>query len=179
MIIHNPSSGKKKNIYKILKKSKSLFEYYGYNYNYIKTKYPGHAKEIVKNLTDIDLVISVGGDGTFNEIVSGNIERTDKLVLSHIPVGTTNDLRTLFGYSKDILKNIESILTGCDKQIDICMINDKPFVYVSGFGKFVSLSYETPRSSKAKHGYLAYFTSAVKDFFKDSYMYDIEFEVIN
>ena len=109
--------------------------------------------------------------------VSGNIERTDKLVLSHIPVGTTNDLRTLFGYSKDILKNIESILTGCDKQIDICMINDKPFVYVSGFGKFVSLSYETPRSSKAKYGYLAYFTSAVKDFFKDSYMYDIEFEV--
>ena len=154
-----------------------MFEYYGYNYNYIKTKYPGHAKEIVKNLTDIDLVISVGGDGTFNEIVSGNIERDNKLVLSHIPVGTTNDLRTLFGYSKDILKNIESILTGCDKQIDICMINDKPFVYVSGFGKFVSLSYETPRSSKAKYGYLAYFTSAVKDFFKDSYMYDIEFEV--
>ena len=136
-----------------------MFEYYGYNYNYIRTRYPGHAKEIVKNLTDTSLVISVGGDGTFNEIVSGNIERTDKLVLSHIPVGTTNDLRTLFGYSKDILKNIESILTGCDKQIDICMINDKPFVYVSGFGKFVSLSYETPRSSKAKYGYLAYFNT--------------------
>ena len=154
-----------------------MFEYYGYNYNYIKTKYPGHAKEIVKGLTDTSLVISVGGDGTFNEIVSGNMERTDKLVLSHIPVGTTNDLRTLFGYSKDILKNIENILSGRDKQIDICMLNNKPFVYVSGFGKFVSLSYETPRSSKAKYGYLAYFTSAVKDFFKDSYMYDIEFEV--
>ena len=177
LIIHNPNSGKKKDIYKILKKSKSLFEYYGYNYNYIRTKYPGHAKEIVRKLTDINLVISVGGDGTFNEIVSGNIERTNKLVLSHIPVGTTNDLRTLFGYSKDILKNIESILSGSDKQIDICMINNKPFVYVSGFGKFVSLSYETPRSSKAKYGYLAYFTSAVKDFFNDSYMYDIEFEV--
>ena len=177
MIIHNPNSGKKKNIYKILKKSKSLFEYYGYNYNYVRTKYPGHAKEIVKELTDINLVISVGGDGTFNEIVSGNMERDNKLVLSHIPVGTTNDLRTLFGYSKDILKNIESILSGYDKQIDICMLNNKPFVYVSGFGKFVSLSYETPRSSKAKYGYLAYFTSAVKDFFKDSYMYDIEFEV--
>ena len=132
---------------------------------------------MVKELTDIDLVISVGGDGTFNEIVSGNIERDKKLVLSHIPVGTTNDLRTLFGYSKDILKNIEGILSGKEKQIDICMVNNKPFVYVSGFGKFVSLSYETPRSRKAKYGYFAYITSAIKDFFKDSYMYDIEFEV--
>lgn len=83
----------------------------------------------------------------------------------------------MFGYSKDILKNIENILKGEDKQIDICMLNSKPFVYVSGFGKFVSLSYETPRSSKAKYGYLAYVTAAIKDFFKDSYMYDIEFDV--
>ena len=177
LIINNPNSGKKKDIYNILKKSKNLFEYYGYKYHYIETKYRGHAKKIVKGLNDIDLVISVGGDGTFNEIVSGNIEREKKVVLSHIPVGTTNDLRSLFGIGKDILKNIESILTGKDKQIDICMLNNKPFVYVSGFGKFVSLSYETPRSSKAKYGYLAYFISAIKDFFKDSYMYDIEFEV--
>lgn len=177
LIIHNPSSGKKKNIYKILEKSKELFNYYGYNYSYLKTEYPGHAKKIVENITDIDLIISVGGDGTFNEIVSGNLKRNEPLVLSHIPVGTTNDLRTLFGYGRDILKNIENILKGKDKQIDICILNDKPFVYVSGFGKFVSLSYETPRNSKAKYGYLAYITSAIKDFFKDSYMYDIDFYV--
>ena len=90
-------------------------------------------------VNDIDLVISVGGDGTFNEIVSGNLKRNKPLVLSHIPVGTTNDLRTLFGYGRDILKNIENILKGKDKQIDICILNDKPFVYVYGFGKFVSL----------------------------------------
>lgn len=166
LIIHNPNSGLKKNIYKNLNKSKSLFEYYGYKYHYIETKYSGHAKKIVKELTDTDLVISVGGDGTFNEIVSGNIERDKPIVLSHIPVGTTNDLRSLFGIGKDILKNIEDILTGSDKQIDICMLNNKPFVYVSGFGKFVSLSYETPRQNKAKYGYLAYLTSAIKDFLK-------------
>ena len=177
LVIHNPNSGKKKNIYKILEKSKQLFNYYGYKYNYLKTEYSGHAKKIVENITDIDLVISVGGDGTFNEIVSGNLKRNKPLVLSHIPVGTTNDLRTLFGYGRDILKNIENILKGKNKQIDICILNDKPFVYVSGFGKFVSLSYETPRNSKAKYGYFAYITSAIKDFFKDSYMYDIDFEI--
>lgn len=177
LIIHNPNSGKKKNVCKILNDSKDLFLKYNFEYNYISTKYKGHAKLIVKELKDIDLVISVGGDGTFNEIVSGNMERIDKIPLSHIPIGTTNDLRSLFGLGKDIKKNIEMILNGHNKQIDICMLNNQPFVYVSGFGKFINLSYETPSSVKSKYGYLAYLVAGVKDFFKESYMYDIEFTV--
>ena len=177
LVIHNPNSGKRRNVYNILKKSKDLFLKYGFEYNYIATKYKGHAKKIVKELENIDLVISVGGDGTFNEIVSGNILRDKKLVLSHIPIGTTNDLRSLFGLCKDIRKNIEIILSGDDRQIDICMLNNNPFVYVSGFGKFINLSYETSSKSKAKYGYLAYLVSGVKDFFKESYMYEIEFTI--
>lgn len=177
LIIHNPNSGKKKNIYKTLENSKKMFEKFGYKYNYMETQYKGHAKEIVKNLKSIDLVISVGGDGTFNEIVSGNMERKKPIVLSHIPVGTTNDLRSLFGLGKDISKNITAILKGEDKQIDVCMLNDQPFVYVAGFGKFVNLSYETPRSKKSKFGYLAYLVEGIKDFFKKVHMYDIEFEI--
>ena len=177
LVIHNPSSGKRKNIYNILEKNKNLFHKYGFEYNYIATKYKGHAKKIVTEIKDIDLIISVGGDGTFNEIVSGNIERKDKIVLSHIPIGSTNDLRSLFGLGKDIRKNIEMILKGNNKQIDICMLNNQPFVYVSGFGKFVNLSYETPSSSKAKYGYLAYLVAGFKDFFKQTYMYDIEYTI--
>ena len=177
LVIHNPNSGKRRNVYNILKKSKDLFLKYGFEYNYIATKYKGHAKKIVKELENIDLVISVGGDGTFNEIVSGNILRDKKLVLSHIPIGTTNDLRSLFGLGKDIRKNIEIILSGDDRQIDICMLNNNPFVYVSGFGKFINLSYETSSKSKAKYGYLAYLVSGVKDFFKESYMYEREFTI--
>lgn len=177
LVIHNPNSGKRRNVYDILKKSKDLFLKYGFEYNYVATKYKGHAKKIVEELENIDLVISVGGDGTFNEIVSGNMLRDKKIVLSHIPVGTTNDLRSLFGLGKDISKNIEMILSGSDKQIDICMLNNNPFVYVSGFGKFINLSYETSSKSKAKYGYLAYLVSGVKDFFKESYMYNIEYTV--
>lgn len=177
LVIHNPNSGKRRNVYDILKKSKDLFLIYGFEYNYVATKYKGHAKKIVQELENIDLVISVGGDGTFNEIVSGNMLRDKKIVLSHIPIGTTNDLRSLFGLGKDIRKNIEMILSGSDKQIDICMLNNNPFVYVSGFGKFINLSYETSSKSKAKYGYLAYLIAGVKDFFKEPYMYDIEYTV--
>ena len=177
LIIHNPHSGNRKDVYKIFEDSKELFERRGYKYNYIATKYKGHAKEIVKDLKDIDLVISVGGDGTFNEIVSGNMEREDKIVMSHIPVGTANDLRSLFCLGRDIKENIKLILDGEDKQIDICTINNRPFVYVAGFGKFVNLSYETPKSQKKRFGYLAYVKEFIKDMFKPINMYDIEYEI--
>lgn len=177
LIIHNPHSGNRKNTYKILESCKELFTSHGYNYNYIATKYKGHAKEIVMGLKDVDLVISVGGDGTFNEIVSGNIERENKIVMSHIPVGTANDLRSLFCLGKDIKENIKLLLDGEDKQIDICLINNKPFVYVAGFGKFIDLSYETPKNQKNKYGYFAYVTGFIKDLFKKIHMYDIEYEI--
>ena len=175
LIIHNPNSGKKKNVYQALLKSKKLFDKYNYHVTYKETKYKGHAKQIMKSINNVDLVISVGGDGTFNEIVSGNIERKNPVVLSHIPVGTTNDLRSLFGLGKDIYKNISSILSGKEKQIDICLLNDQPFVYVAGFGKFINLSYETPRSKKSKFGYLAYLVEGFKDIFRKVHMYDLEF----
>ena len=177
LIIHNPHSGVRKNVLSSLEKCKKIFEKYDFEYNYIQTRYKGHALEIVKYLMDIDLVISVGGDGTFNEIVAGNLKRSNPLVVSHIPVGTANDLRSLFGLGKDIVKNIELILKGVDKQIDVCTINGVPFVYVAGFGKFVNLSYETPRSQKSKFGYLAYLVAGVKDFFKKIHVYQIEYEV--
>ena len=47
----------------------------------------------------IDLVISVGGDGTFSEVMNGNLEREKQLVLAHLPVGTTNDIGHMYGFS--------------------------------------------------------------------------------
>ena len=61
----------------------------------------------MKNLPDtIDLVVSLGGDGTFNEVVTGNMERKNRLLICHIPVGTTNDVGAMFGYGKDPVKNV-------------------------------------------------------------------------
>lgn len=177
VIIHNPHSGNKKNVTSILKECESVIEKYGYKYDYIQTKYKGHAKELISIMMPVDLVISVGGDGTFNEIVTGNLTRDDQLVLSHIPVGTANDLRDLFGLGTDIKKNMELILSGQDRYIDLCLINERPFVYVAGFGKFMNISYDTPRKIKSKLGYLAYLYEGFKDFFRPLDIYDIDYEI--
>ena len=80
--------------------------------------------------------------------MSGNFERKDRLILAHIPVGTTNDIGVMFGYGKDMKQNLKDLLDGVVKGMDVCLINGRPFVYVAGFGKFLNVAYETPRALK-------------------------------
>lgn len=175
-IVVNPHSGKgiKK---KVLEKIENLLYENGFETKLYMTKYQGHAKEIVSGMDYVDLLISFGGDGTFNEVVSGNIQRKDKLVLSHIPLGTTNDIGKMFGLNKNLLGNLKLVLDGQIKRIDICTINDRPFIYVAGFGKFLNVPYETPSNLKRKIGYIAYLFKGIKNFFDRTNLIELEYTV--
>lgn len=176
-LIFNPNSG---HVFKeeYLKEYKNILNNNNYNVKFYRTEYRGNAKEIVSHLDNkIDLVISMGGDGTFNEVMTGNLERKQPLILSHIPVGTTNDIGVMFGYGKDIINNLELLLKGCIKEMDICTINNHPFNYVAGFGKFLQIPYETPRKLKKQYGHLAYIIEGIKDFFNPTKLYDITYKV--
>ncbi len=177
VVIYNPNSGKKnKNVF--LKQYKQILAQNNYEVITHVTKYHGHATEIVESLDDtIDLVISVGGDGTFNEVMTGNFKRTTRLLLAHIPLGTTNDIGSMFGYTKNSINNLKLLMTGVVKDIDICTINGDPFVYVAGFGKFMNVPYETSRDLKKKYGYLAYILEGAKSFRSKTNLYDITYEI--
>ncbi len=137
-----------------------------------------HATEIISNLdNNIDLVVSVGGDGTFNEVVTGNLKRKEPFLLAHIPLGTTNDIGAMFGYGSDVLENLKLALEGTVKNIDICTINKKPFVYVAGFGKFMNVPYETPRTLKSRYGHLAYVIEGLKNFIVPTELYDLSYKI--
>ena len=177
VVIYNPNSGKIPRE-KILPQFEKILKKYDYEFQLYLTKYKAHTTEIVKELPeDIDLVISIGGDGTFNESVTGNFLRKKRLLLSHIPVGTTNDIGTMFGYGKNIINNLKLTLEGSVQKIDICLINDKPFIYSAGFGKFMNIPYETPRELKKKIGHLAYLTEGAKSFSSKTKLYDITYEM--
>lgn len=182
IFIYNPNSGKKtkKKIKDVadFEKIQQIFNNYQYEVSFIETKYAGHAKEIVKKLDPVDLVISLGGDGTFNEVVAGNMQRKEKLLLTHVPYGTTNDIGNMFGLGKNLYKNIDLLLSGEVKNLDLCFINGKPFIYVAGFGKFLNIPYETNRNLKKKIGYSAYIIRGIKDFFfNKTPLYEIEYVV--
>ncbi len=175
LLICNPNSGKN-NKDVLAKKCETVLKEYGYSVDIIFTKYAGHAKKIIADLSDdIDLVISLGGDGTFNEVVTGNLKRNKKLLLTHIPLGTTNDLGATFGMGKNPVNNLKMILEGTVKDLDICTINDEPFVYVAGLGKFTDIAYDTPRNLKKNLGYLAYMINAVKSFNQKTPLFEMSY----
>ncbi len=172
VLIINPHSGKKKRINK--EKIIDIFSKYGYELEIVFTEYKGHAKEIVKGCV-ADLVVSIGGDGTFNEVMTGNFLRESRILVSHIPLGTANDIGAMYGYTKSIYKNIELVLTGSVKGIDICTINDIPFTYVAALGKFTNVSYDTPSKLKRSFGYLAYLIEGLKELKKTTVKYKLKY----
>jgi len=174
-VIINPTSGKGLND-ELRDKINSVLENYNYEANVIITEYRGHAEKIIEQLA-CDLVISVGGDGTFHEVMNGNLKREKPIVLGHIPVGTTNDIGYMYGLGKNIISNLRLILDGEIKEVDMCNINDRDFVYVASFGQFMEIPYETPQQLKHRIGYLAYLISGVKTLFKKRSQFNVTYEI--
>ena len=115
VIIMNPNSGKKKKIntyqgfYDILRE-------YGYDTEIILTKQKGDAERIIQAIDDsVSLVISAGGDGTLNEVVTGNLKRRKPLVITPLPLGSTNDVGNMYGLNESVYDNLTKILKGKEK----------------------------------------------------------------
>ena len=83
----------------------------------------------------------------------------------------------MLGMSKNIVKTVEDIVNGEVKQVDIGVINNNPFVYVAGFGKFINVPYATKRKFKKAFGHLAYLVNGVKEFFQKTKLYEIEYKI--
>ena len=175
VVVINPTSGRGLNN-RLKSKIEKILIKYNYEPEVYLTKYPSHAEEIVKEAV-CDLLISVGGDGTFYEAMNGNFQREKPLVLGHIPVGTTNDIGHMYGLGKNIVKNLKLILNGEIKTVDICSINGRSFVYVASFGKFMEIPYETPQKLKHRIGHMAYLLSGAKELFRKTKRYDVTYEI--
>ena len=177
VVIYNPESGRpvdKKN----LKELPDIMKVNEYETIMCPTKAAKDATRIVSELEDdVDLVICAGGDGTLNEGITGNLMRKNKLVMAQLPVGTMNDVGTMYGYTKNMIVNAQMLLSGTEKNVDVCMINDVPFVYVACLGSYVDVSYNTPRKYKKKYGRLAYIFNAIHEFTGKVKLFDLEYEI--
>lgn len=173
----NPESGKVKKLggkgyfYDILRK-------YDYDAEIKYTKKEKDAINIVKELPDdIDLVISAGGDGTLNEVVTGNLSRKIPLTIANLPMGTTNDVGSMYGLRRNYLNNLELILNGKIKDVDICYINETPFVYVACLGDYIDMAYNTPRELKKRYGKIAYILYGLKQLRNKIHCYNIKYKI--
>ncbi|MBR3427982.1 MAG: diacylglycerol kinase family lipid kinase [Bacteroidales bacterium] len=91
----------------------------GIDFDDILTEYPRHAIEIVRDAIvekGYRKFISVGGDGTNNEVINGiftqDVVPTNDITMATIPIGTGNDWRRTFNIPLEYDDVIEIIKTG-------------------------------------------------------------------
>lgn len=110
----------------------------------------GEAHDMAKKYGEtVDSIITLGGDGTLNEVASAVSELSKKPVVGYIPAGTTNDFATGLGMGDlSIEEAVETAVAGKPVEIDLGRCNQRSFLYVAGFGAFTSISYRTPQAKK-------------------------------
>jgi YegS/Rv2252/BmrU family lipid kinase len=169
-LIINPNSGKLKqrgkldalvkNIKRIIKKS------------YIEiTKSPLHATEIAYKAAKngVKTIISVGGDGTLNEIITGI--RGYNVNLGIIPTGSGNDFARSLNLHKNPLLILKNLCNYRPKKIDLISVNGNSVgINVIGTG----IDSEVVRVLKGSKKYFAGFYKALKD--HQPYNYDISID---
>ncbi|MBQ6849046.1 MAG: YegS/Rv2252/BmrU family lipid kinase [Clostridia bacterium] len=112
---------------------------------------------------EADLVVCLGGDGTFNEVVTGMLEAQHTTPLGYIPCGSTNDFASGIGLEKSIPKATTAIIEGKPHTYDVGRFGDRYFSYVASFGIFTRTSYATPQNFKNALGHLAYLLEGIKE----------------
>ncbi len=163
LIISNPCSGRTGHN-DILKNTLEKFSNYDYNVTVMNTTKAGDATEYAKNFgNNYDIVVCMGGDGTFCEIMNGIMTLDSKPDIGFVPAGTTNDLANTLGLSSQNSKAVQTIITEPARPCDLGSFNGKYFTYVASFGAFTKCAYATSQKLKNKIGRLAYFYGAAKD----------------
>jgi len=170
LVIVNPNAGKGKGK-KDWEKISSLMRKEAMTFTEKFTEEKGHAivltSDGIKN--GFRQIITVGGDGTLNEVVNGvfsnNICPTKDISLAMIPVGTGNDWGRMFGIPNDYEKAIKIIVSNKLMLHDIGILkyyNGKEkkryFINIAGLGFESEVVRRTNRQKdKGRNGKAIYF----------------------
>ena len=154
----------------------------GIDFDDILTEYPRHAIEIVRNAIvekGYRKFISVGGDGTNNEVINGiftqDVVPTNDITMATIPIGTGNDWRRTFNIPLEYDDVIEIIKIGNVFVHDIGKLtyyNDgdpktRYFLNAAGTGLDEMVCSSTNlMKQQGKGGTIRYLISVVKCLFK-------------
>ncbi|MDD4596287.1 MAG: diacylglycerol kinase family lipid kinase [Candidatus Izemoplasmatales bacterium] len=166
ILIYNPKSGKQDFISRLPHVIYRLNEK-GYQVQTLTTTYPGQATEFARQACQerYELLLIVGGDGTFNECVNGMMDCKDLPKIGYLPVGTCCDIGHSLGLSKNVDLALDNIFADCHVKMDVVKSNDRYFCYVTGNGAYIDISYVTDSRLKKKIGYLAYLIKGTEELF--------------
>ena len=112
-------------------------------------------------------VYACGGDGTFNECVCGAAHR-ENVAVCPFPTGTGNDFCRMFGEEKDLFRDLEAVLEGAEKAIDLIDCNGRASANICSVGVDARIAADVHKYSKIPliGGATGYVFSAMVHMFK-------------
>ncbi len=135
--ITNPAAGKTDSCDVLVDAINTACRAKGVEYEIYKTSCVGDAtryvKEVCQGAHDEELVFfACGGDGTFNEVISGAVG-FDKVSVGLIPKGSGNDFVRNFS-NKELFLDISAQLDGECVRTDVLKLNDKYAINMVNIG---------------------------------------------
>lgn len=163
LLIVNPCAGQRR-AKKYLADIIDIFNREGYMVVTYITESSGDGEaEVLRCADGMDLVVCCGGDGTFNETISGILKGRLDIPVGYIPAGSTNDLASTLQLSFNLLEAAGDIVEGKAVDLDVGQFGDRYFTYVASFGLFTRTSYATPQDLKNLLGHTAYILSGIQE----------------
>lgn len=126
----------------------------------VYTKHPHHAIQLAKEAVEkgTKIVVTVGGDGSVNEVGQALIGTDTALAI--IPTGSGNGLARHLHIPLNISAAIDVICQGHVETIDTVQINDRCYLGVAGVGFDADISFAFAQSHK--RGALSYLLLVLK-----------------
>ena len=163
LFVINPYAGTRK-ADKVLSEMLAVFNRADYDVRVYVTACQGDAVGAVERMAPgMDLVVCCGGDGTFNETVTGLMQAGLHIPVGYIPSGSTNDFASSLGLPSDCMEAARQILAGVPMAYDIGKFENRYFSYVASFGAFTKASYSTPQNIKNLMGHVAYVLEGMQE----------------
>ena len=163
LFVMNPYAGTRK-ANRHLADILTVFNRAGYQVEVYMTAGQGDGEAIVsRRAKGKDLVVCCGGDGTFNETVSGLLKTGLDIPVGYIPAGSTNDFAKTLGLNDTFIRAANRIVTGSPENVDVGKFGDRYFTYVASFGAFTRASYATPQNIKNALGHTAYLLEGISE----------------
>ena len=163
LFVMNPNAGvRRANRY--LTEILTVFNRADYAVDVYITAGQGDATRVVaQRAKNVDLVVCCGGDGTFNETVTGLLQSGADTPIGYIPSGSTNDFATSLKLPMATVQAAKEIVEGKPVAYDVGLFGDRYFTYVASFGAFTKASYNTPQSVKNALGHTAYVLEGIQE----------------
>lgn len=138
-IIVNPFSGKGL-APKKAGEARDLLRRAGVSVELLKTRGPGHARELAGDCaSSVDVLLSAGGDGTLNEVVNGVVDARSDTPIAILPTGATNVVAAELAVPKDLQAEVMLAVEGRVRRLDAGCVEGHYFTLCVGAGLDASI----------------------------------------